>query len=474
VAEHTTRYRFRGSVEPSAEIKRPVAVHRHAATETGTSDAAGKSTSATIDIFDVIDSYGGWWGVSAAEVDAALKQIGNVDTLYVRVNSPGGEATEGVAIANVLRAYAATVHITNYGLAASAASLIAVSGDTLSMAPGSLLMIHEAWNVIAGSADDMRAEAGVLDKISDSYAAVYALKGGTATDWRTLMHDETWFTPEDAVAIGLADKVGIDPAAGVVDDPAEDDLPIEVNVDIEITPATRAAARFDLSMFSNLPAAVRAAHKPPAEPPEKHPTTEEAVTMTETELKALRERLGLAEDADEATVTAAAVAAALADPPDDQDVTDEQAIAALAKTTGLDADKVKAALAKAGKDDEPTVPEGKVLISQTMFDELKAGAADGSAARKKQLEQERDEAIAEAFSQGKISADRRDAWKTAWDKDPDGTKADLTSLEVRFPVGQPAGYAGSDGTDGEGTQYDKAAAEAEARWGISKEALTNV
>jgi ATP-dependent Clp protease protease subunit len=94
----------------------------------------------------------------------------------VRVNSPGGEATEGIAIANLLRAHAAKIHVTVYGLAASAASYISTAGDSVSMAPGSMLMVHCAWNVARGNADDMRAEAAVLDKLDESIASLYALK----------------------------------------------------------------------------------------------------------------------------------------------------------------------------------------------------------------------------------------------------------------------------------------------------------
>jgi len=133
VADEQPRYRFRGSIKPTAEVKRPVKAYRNAATDSAT---GSKATAATIDIFDVIDSWGGWWGISAAEVDSALADLGDVETLFVRVNSPGGEATEGIAIANLLRAHAATIHVTNYGLAASAASVIAIAGDTLTMAPG--------------------------------------------------------------------------------------------------------------------------------------------------------------------------------------------------------------------------------------------------------------------------------------------------------------------------------------------------
>lgn len=469
MADETPRYRFRGNVKPSAEVKRPVRVYRNA----DSTDVNGtKSTSATIDIFDVIDSWGGYWGISAAEVDQALAGLGDgVTTLYVRVNSPGGEATEGIAIANLIRAHAATVHVTNYGLAASAASVIAIAGDTLSMAPGSLLMIHKAWNYVRGNADDMRDEAAILDKFDQSLADTYALKGGTDTDWLALMGAETWMTPADAVAAGLADTVGIEtgPPPANPDDQAEP-MP-DVDGD---TPFDRAARVFDLTVFTRAPAAFAATPKPPAELPEKHPHIEEAVTMTETELKALREQFGLGDDADEATVTAAAVAAALkpADPPE---VTDEQAVAALAKAKGVKPEDVTAALAKAGKDDEPTVPDGKVLVSQTMLDELQAGARDGAAARKKQREEERDATVDAAWRDGKISADRKDTWKAAWDMDPEGTKADLDSLGVRFPVAGTTGYAGSDGSDGDGVQPfsdDEADALAQLA-GVSKEALIN-
>lgn len=188
--------------------------------------------------------------------------------------------------------------------------------------------------------------------------------------------------------------------------------------------------------------------------------------MTETELKALRERLGLADDADASAINAkldeleeAATA------PTGDEVTDEQAIAALAKATGIDADKVKAAVDGA--------KSGKVTVSETLFEELKANAKLGAEARAKQLEAERDEAIATAFAEGKISADRRDAWRTAWDKDPEGTKADLASLDVRFPVAKPSGYAGHDGSAGDGVK-DMTDDEAEALAqlaGTTKEAL---
>jgi hypothetical protein len=189
--------------------------------------------------------------------------------------------------------------------------------------------------------------------------------------------------------------------------------------------------------------------------------------MSDTELKALRERLGLAENADIAAVNAKLdeLEEQATKPP--AEVTDEQALAVLAKAQGVDVDKVKAALDGAAK--------GHVAVSETLLEELKANAKLGADARAKQLEAERDDAIEAAFRAGKISAERRDTWRNAWDKDPEGTKADLDSLEARFPVGQARGYAGSDTTDGDGTKPftdDEAAALAQLS-GTSKEALIN-
>jgi ATP-dependent protease ClpP protease subunit len=447
------RYRYRGSVEPSAAVKRPVAVTKNAA-----ASGAGKAgSSATLDIFDVIDSYGGWWGVSALEVDAALKQIGDVDTLYVRLNSPGGEATEGVAIANLLRAHAATVRATVYGLAASAASAIAISADVVSMAPGSLMMVHEAAGIEFGSADDMRAEAEALDAINESYAGLYALKaGGTAAEWLAVMHKTSWYTADGAVTAKLADAKGIDPQmpAGlpVVEDGEPD---VVVEIDVEISPAARAAARrFDLSMLPNAPAAL--APKTPAEPPETQDThNEEAVTMTPDEIKALRERLGLAENADASAINAkldeleeAATKPAEQAQPDD-------------KPTDLAA--AKAALEA----------DGKVVVSQAKLDALTEQAQQGAQARAKQITDERNELIEAAMSAGKISRsdDTRKVWEGEFARNFDTAKADLDTLPARFPVGEMRGTTGHDGSAGDAAFTDDEAAALGALAGVSGKAL---
>jgi len=158
--------------------------------------------------------------------------------------------------------------------------------------------------------------------------------------------------------------------------------------------------------------------------------------MSDTLIQGLRERFGLAEDADEATVLAKAdeLLEQATKPDPDAQITDE----AIAKARNLKPEDVKAALDGAAK--------GHTPVSPAKLGELEAMAKDGAEARGKQREQERDEAIAQAFSDGKISADRRDAWKAAWDKDPEGTAKDLADLPARFPVTRAPGYAGGDDT----------------------------
>jgi HK97 family phage prohead protease len=143
-------------------------------------------------------------GVTAAGVAEAL--AGHEGPLRLRINSPGGDAFEGFAIYNLLSRHPGPITATVDGLAASAASIIAMVGDTVEMSAASELMIHDAWSVAIGNADDMRAEADVVDSISNISAALYADKaGGTAEAWRGKMRAETWYAPNEAVTAGLAD-----------------------------------------------------------------------------------------------------------------------------------------------------------------------------------------------------------------------------------------------------------------------------
>lgn len=452
MADHGPQYRYRGNVVPCAEVARPVAVRRTvSANSSGTGDT---TAAATIDIFDVIDSCGGWWGISAHDVDAALKAAGDVETLYVRLNSPGGEALEGVAIANLLRAHPAAVRVTVYGLAASAASVIATAGDTVSMAPGSMLMIHDASDFAFGNATKMQQAATALAAVSDSYADLYAMKaGGDRASWRDVMRAETWYPAADAVTAKLADVVGLDPQLPANQPPVEEDDAADddviVNVDVEINPAARAAARrFDLSLFSHAPAALAASQTPAASADGS--TTHEgtaAVAFTDEQLTTMRQQLGVAVDADEATI-----------------------LAALGEALAESADP---AASTASPPAAASVPPGSVVVSQDVLDELRIAARAGQEARAVQLRQDRDDTISAAISGGYVSRERREHWTAQWDADPEGAQAALATLtggEPLFPVGEAPGHGGDAEVTGKYT--DEMAAEDAELFGLPKEAFS--
>lgn len=193
----------------------------------------------------IYDSIGGWFGVYADEFIDELRGI-TAPKMRVRINSPGGSVFEGIAIANALRAHPATVTVQVDGLAASIASVIAMAGDRIEMAPNSMLMIHEASGMCMGDAAEMTKMAEVLDLISTNISNAYAARaGGTAADWRAAMHAETWYLPDAAVEAGLADVAldavpaspDGDPGEPDEDEPTEDDL------------AARLHAQFDLAAY---------------------------------------------------------------------------------------------------------------------------------------------------------------------------------------------------------------------------------
>lgn len=172
------------------------------------------------------DEIGGWWGCTADQLIADLRGI-TAPRMRVRVNSPGGSVFEGVAIANALRSHPASVTIQVDGIAASIASVIAMAGDRVEMAPQTMLMIHDASGLCMGNAADMAEMEELLDLISNNIADAYAARaGGTREQWRQAMRDETWYLPEDAVAAGLADEAIPAPKAGQpAEEPEEEDEP---------------------------------------------------------------------------------------------------------------------------------------------------------------------------------------------------------------------------------------------------------
>ncbi|MFB4424811.1 head maturation protease, ClpP-related [Streptomyces sp. QL37] len=155
----------------------------------------------------IYDEIGGWFGNTPGEIVDELRAV-TAPNLRVRINSPGGSVFDGIAIANAIRLHPANVTVQVDGIAASAASVIAMAGDRIVMTPQSQLMIHDASGMCFGNAADMTEMATLLDTQSDNIADAYAERaGGTREEWRERMRAESWYLAAEAVSAGLADEV---------------------------------------------------------------------------------------------------------------------------------------------------------------------------------------------------------------------------------------------------------------------------
>lgn len=175
------------------------------------SNAAGDR--AELFIYGAIDD---WDGTSAAAFTKELKNI-TAPSIDLRINSPGGLVFEAVAIYSALKRHPATVDVHVDGLAASAASFVAMAGDSIEIEKPAKMMIHDAQGLTIGNAEDMRTMADLLDELSNTIADIYAQRSGKpASQWRQAMRSTTWYSATEAVKAGLADKV-----AGTSDTPTD-------------------------------------------------------------------------------------------------------------------------------------------------------------------------------------------------------------------------------------------------------------
>lgn len=159
---------------------------------------------ATIYVYDVIDD---WWGIDAETFVREVNGL-NVETLNVRINSPGGDVFTARAMQTALRQHPANVVVHIDGLAASAATFLAMAANEVRISAGAFFMIHKGWSFMMGNADDMRTQAQLLDAIDDSIAADYVKRTGLSVDQvAAMMTAETWMSSEQAFAHGFADKI---------------------------------------------------------------------------------------------------------------------------------------------------------------------------------------------------------------------------------------------------------------------------
>lgn len=212
--------------------------------------AADQQKVMTLEIYGDIGAS--WWGdgITVGQITEILGEAldAGAGSLTIHINSPGGDAFEGVAIYNVLKDFPLPKTVIIDGLAASAASIIAMAGDTVHMGTGTMLMIHPAMMMAMGDSVAMRESATLLEKVTGQMAAIYSEKTGKgAPELLDLMYAETWMTPEEAVANGFADAKTEEPGN-----------------------ASELAADFDLTVFAKLPESL----KPVEEPAEYVPNGE--------------------------------------------------------------------------------------------------------------------------------------------------------------------------------------------------------
>ena len=164
---------------------------------------AADDGTAEVMIYDEI----GLWGITAADFDRDLKALGEVTQINLRINSPGGDVFDGIAIFNMLRHHRARVAVTIDGIAASMASVIAMAGDEIAMPDNAMMMIHDPSGMVVGTSGDMRELADALDKVKESLVSAYAKSDLDRNRVAEIVTAETWLTADEALDLGFADRV---------------------------------------------------------------------------------------------------------------------------------------------------------------------------------------------------------------------------------------------------------------------------
>lgn len=186
-----------------------------------------KNEVAEMNIYDEI----GYFGVSAAQFRKELDSLKDAKSINLKINSPGGDVFDGIAIFNDLLSHPAKINVKVTGLAASAASIIAMAGDTVEIADNGFIMIHNAWAVAMGDKNVMNDLADRLDLIDEALSRTYADRtGNTLRNIKQWMNDEKWFNAKEAKEYGFV---------------------------TQISDAEKMNALFDLSVYNHVPALLK-------------------------------------------------------------------------------------------------------------------------------------------------------------------------------------------------------------------------
>jgi len=189
-------------------------------------------------LYGIIGDY--WDGLNSEQIVRHIKSMKG--DITVKINSPGGDVFDGIAIMNALKDHSkegkGKVSVIVDALAASIASVVAMAGDSVTVAEGAFLMIHNPWTIALGEADDFRHTADLLDQITETIVGIYARKTNMVGDAvKAMMAAETWISGKDAVSMGFA----------------------TASTESEVEPD--AVKNFDLSVFNNVPEGLRIAAK---------------------------------------------------------------------------------------------------------------------------------------------------------------------------------------------------------------------
>lgn len=177
-------------------------------------EASATDSEATLYLYDAIVSdemTAEWFGGVAPEPFAKALNAITAPTIHLRINSPGGDVFGARAIEQAIRAHPSNIIAHIDGVAASAATFVAIAADQVEISPGALFMVHNSWTLAFGNADDLMNTAALLEKIDGTIADSYAKRTGTdLAAVKALMDAETWMTGEEAVAAGFADRLAED------------------------------------------------------------------------------------------------------------------------------------------------------------------------------------------------------------------------------------------------------------------------
>lgn len=343
---------------------------------------------AEVRIYDDI----GMFGVTAADFIRDVATI-EADDITIRINSYGGDVFEGIAILNSIRGMDATTTVIVDGIAASIASVIAMGGDKVVMNQNAQMMIHNAWKIGVGNADELQRIVDGLRSMSSNIATIYAAKaGGEPADWQALMNAETWYNADEAVAAGLADEAIV----------ATVKMP-------QTADAARASASAKHCKYSGRDAApaptIKAHNQTPLSVKAEVTKGKDAVMATLTE--SLVGELGLDAEADDDAIIAKVVELN-ARPESVELVAPAEPTLAVAQQ----------AVAKAGM----------VTIEAEALESLRSQAESGAQARAQQIREGDERAVDAAIARGAVAPARRDHHLAALAADRDGHGAVLTAL----------------------------------------------